>query len=78
MYNVGLPSNSSLYKIQAERILKLQELSNCKKMIFWYIMASEFTEDETREYFEKNEYFGLKKEQILLFSQPKIPSFTNE
>ena len=43
--------------------------------ITMYIMTSEMTMAPTVEFFEKHGYFGMKKEQVLLFEQRMIPCF---
>ncbi|XP_011182711.1 UDP-N-acetylhexosamine pyrophosphorylase isoform X1 [Zeugodacus cucurbitae] len=79
MYDVGLPSKKSLFRIQAERIQKLEELAYAatgkRGVITWYIMTSEHTIQPTNEYFMANNYFGLKKENIILFEQGSLPCF---
>lgn len=79
MYNVGLPSNKSLFCIQAERILKLQSLAsktyNKPGRIMWYIMTSEHTMEPTKKYFEQNNYFGLQPDDILMFEQGSLPCY---
>lgn len=79
MYNVGLPSNKSLFHVQAQRILKLQRLAaeftgKCGR-ITWYIMTSEHTMVPTKKYFEQNNYFGLDEENILMFEQGSLPCY---
>lgn len=80
MYDVGLPSQKSLYRIQAERIRRLEELayefSGKQSSITWYIMTSEATMEPTRKYFENNNYFGLKEENVVMFEQGLLPCFT--
>ena len=80
MYNVGLRSQKSLFRIQAERILSLQrlayELTGQEGKIPWYIMTSEHTMEPTRAYFESNHYFGLRKKDIIFFEQGSLPCFS--
>lgn len=44
----------------------------------WYIMGSEATGKTTREYFEKNNYFGLNPKNIFFFEQGMLPAITPE
>ncbi|XP_055602639.1 UDP-N-acetylhexosamine pyrophosphorylase-like protein 1 [Uranotaenia lowii] len=82
MFNVGLPSNKSLFRIQGERILKLQrlakDLTGKDGRITWYIMTSEATMEPTKIYFKQNDYFGLKESDVLMFEQGSLPCFDFE
>lgn len=79
MYSVDLPSGKSLFRLQAERIRRLQFLAEkrAKKSgkIPWYIMTSGPTNQATRQYLEKHKYFGLEAEDVTLFEQNLLPSF---
>jgi len=80
MYNMGLPSQKTLYQIQAERIRKLESLAEertgRKGNIMWYIMTSEATGGKTLQYFCNRNWFGLKKENLVVFEQFMLPCFT--
>ena len=82
MYDIGLPSGKTLYQIQMERILRLEELSRrltgVAGRIQMYIMTSEATKEPTQAFLEKNGYFGLCRDQVTIFEQRVIPAFDME
>jgi UDP-N-acetylglucosamine/UDP-N-acetylgalactosamine diphosphorylase len=83
-FNIGLPSNKSLFQMQAERITKIQQLARKKKgldedaTVPWYVMTSGPTRKPTQEFFEKNKYFGLDKKDVIIFEQGVLPCISNE
>lgn len=84
MYNIGLPSNTSLFEMFALRILKVQQLAKARfnltsvPRIPWLVMTSEMNHAETKNYFKQQDFFGLEASQIHFFCQGTLPCFTNE
>ncbi|XP_068627179.1 UDP-N-acetylhexosamine pyrophosphorylase-like protein 1 [Battus philenor] len=82
MYNVGLPSKKTLFQIQAERIIRVQNMATERTgkegKVTWYIMTSEHTMGPTAEYFKSHSYFGLNEEDIKFFEQGTVPCFDFE
>lgn len=80
-YNIGLPSSKSLFQLQAERVLRLQQLAaeaasvgTETKPIRWYIMTSRATDEPTRTFFKENAFFSLDPDQVVFFSQGMLPA----
>jgi UDP-N-acetylglucosamine/UDP-N-acetylgalactosamine diphosphorylase len=80
MYNIGLPSGRSLFQLLSERILKLRKLasndSDKLAELPFFIMTSPINHEETVDFFEKNDFFGLPKEDVRFFEQGMLPCLT--
>jgi UDP-N-acetylglucosamine/UDP-N-acetylgalactosamine diphosphorylase len=81
-YSIGLLSQKSLFQLQAERLVKIKQLAlkrlnlaepQSSGSIPWYIMTSECTHQETVEFFEEHQYFGLNKSDVRFFQQKMLP-----
>lgn len=61
----------SLFELQARQISKYTN-------VHWYIMTSDINHEETLKFFEENNYFNLKKENIHFFKQEHFPSLSKD
>ncbi|KAH0543018.1 hypothetical protein FGG08_002626 [Glutinoglossum americanum] len=83
-FNIGLPTEKSLFQIQAERIRKVQQLASEKHqkerkvVVPWYVMTSGPTRGPTEGFFKKHNYFGLEKDNVFIFEQGVLPCISNE
>ena len=82
-FNIGLPSQKSLFEIQAQRIWKVQQLAEKKSgkkdiVIPWYVMTSGPTRGPTENFFEEHHHFGLGKDDVIIFEQGVLPCISNE
>lgn len=81
MYSVGLPSNKTLFQLQAERLRRVQELASrkdTKAVVPWYVMTSENTHEQIKSYFAKNDFFNLDSENVSFFEQGTLPCLTRD
>ena len=84
-FDIGLPSAKSLFRIQAERIWKVQQLAahaHGKPVedvaVPWYVMTSGPTRGPTAAFFEENKYFGLDPANVSIFEQGVLPCISND
>lgn len=66
----------SLFQLLAERVKAASK--RAKRPLLMAIMVSPFDIETIRLYFEQMRFFGLKREQIHLFSQGTMPLFTQD
>ncbi|XP_055255634.1 UDP-N-acetylhexosamine pyrophosphorylase-like protein 1 isoform X2 [Moschus berezovskii] len=80
MYQVGLPSQKTLYQLQAERIRRVEQLAGerygTRCTVPWYIMTSEFTLGPTAKFFKERDFFHLDPNNVIMFEQRMLPAVT--
>ena len=62
-----------LFQVFAEQIRAASKRHG--KPIPWYVMTSEANDARTREFFEKHDYFGFPKADLMFFAQGMMPAF---
>ena len=68
---MGLNSHKSIFEILCDTMKEA-----CQKYgvtIPWYLMTSDDNNEETIEFFEKNNYFGYEKTAVTFFTQSELP-----
>ncbi len=70
-FKIGGGVEKSLFEALSDTIKEAQEEFNT--IVPWYIMTSRENNDATEKFFEKNNYFGLNKENIKFFKQGELP-----
>jgi len=67
-------SKKSLFQLYAEKIKALE--LKYHSIIPWYIMTSQQNDAETKEFFDTNSFFGLRRNQVNFFQQGVMPALT--
>ena len=75
-FDLGLDSHKSIFEILCDT-LKLAR-KKYGVVVPWYIMTSDENNDETVEFFEKNNYFAYPKEAVKFFIQGEMPMINTE
>ncbi|MEM8666007.1 MAG: UDPGP type 1 family protein [Planctomycetota bacterium] len=72
MFPIGPISNRTLFQFFADKVIATQALYGVKIPLF--IMTSEATDADTRDYFESNDFLGLSSDDVVIFRQGTMPA----
>lgn len=70
-FDFGLETHKSIFEVLCDRLKEAYKKYNV--YIPWYIMTSRQNNEDTINFFEKNNYFGYSKENIYFFKQGELP-----
>ncbi len=72
MFPASPVRNKPLFQLHAEKILAARRRYGAP--LPWYVMTSEATDGETRDFFAANDYFGLPPGDVVFFKQGWLPA----
>lgn len=75
-FDFGLENHKSIFEVLCDRLKEAYNKYNV--YIPWYIMTSRQNNEETINFFEKNNYFGYSKENVYFFKQGELPVLNNQ
>ncbi|MBI1851593.1 MAG: UDPGP type 1 family protein [Planctomycetes bacterium] len=75
-FPIGPISGKSLYQLHAEKILAIER--RYRRPIRWYVLTSEATHEDSREFFEANRFFGLVPERVRFIEQGMLPAIDRQ
>lgn len=70
-YPISVIKGKSLFQIYAEKVRAASVWAN--RLLYLAIMTSPDNDEETRDYFQQNDYFGLNPSQVSFFVQETLP-----
>ena len=70
-FDLGLSSHKSIFELLCDTLKKAKE--DYGVYVSWYIMTSRENNNQTVDFFEKNNYFDYPKNKISFFQQGELP-----
>ena len=70
-FDIGLESHKSIFEILCDTLKEAKE--KCGEYIICYLMTSKENNNQTKDFFKKENYFGYPKEKIRFFIQGELP-----
>jgi UDP-N-acetylglucosamine/UDP-N-acetylgalactosamine diphosphorylase len=75
-YGIGPVSGVPLFHVHAHKILALERKYNAE--VPFYIMTSQANDEDTRQFFDEHDYFGLSRDRVDFFTQGMWPALTSD
>lgn len=72
MYNIGLTRQLSIFECLINNLMEVVDKAGAFVPLF--VMTSEKNDEDTREFFEENKYFGYNPEYVHFFVQEMAPA----
>lgn len=76
MFKITPVREAPLFQVFAENLLGIERRYGRRPR--WYVMTSPANDRATRDFFERNAYFGLSAADVMFFPQRQMPAFLQD